>query len=122
MMRGAEARRGDPVGRGAPSHAAADETGLLGLVAIAASQTVLFTAVLTYFGWARTNAMLAHFGLDPSMVGYDTFEYVLRSLSIAFPAAMGITITGLVILVTHRVVIAPRMARLRDSDDQWARR
>jgi hypothetical protein len=121
LTTGTRSRTGDlDAGRRTPSSSLSEETSLLGVVAVVASQTVLITAVLTYFGWARTNAMLAHFGLDPTMIGYETFDYVLRSLSIAFPAAMGITIVGLAMLALHRGVIAPRMIRFRDFGDRIA--
>ena len=80
---------------------------MLGIVAVGASQT----AVLYYFGWARTNAFLEYFGLDPTVVGYDTTDYVLRSIGVAFPAAVGVSVVGLAALVVHRGVVAPLAGR-----------
>lgn len=82
-----------------------EEAGLVGAAAVAASQTVALTAVLYYFGWARTNAFLGHFGLDTSLVGYTTTDYLLRSISVAFPAAVGVAVLALLVLGAHRAAV-----------------
>ena len=45
-----------------------------------AAQTGLLTALLYYFGWTRTRSTSSQLGLDPSLFGYSTQEYVLRSV------------------------------------------
>jgi hypothetical protein len=111
---GGEARR-------RPARLLGEDTGVLGIVAVGASQTAVLTGVLYYFGWARTNAFLEYFGLDPTMVGYDTTDYVLRSIGVAFPAAVGVSVVGLAALVVHRGVVAPLAGRRADGT-RWARR
>jgi hypothetical protein len=111
---GGEARR-------RPARLLGEDTGVLGIVAVGASQTAVLTGVLYYFGWARTNAFLEYFGLDPTMVGYDTTDYVLRSIGVAFPAAVGVSVVGLAALVVHRGVVAPLAGRRVDGV-RWARR
>lgn len=88
-----------------------EEVGLIGLLAVAASQTVVVTAVLSYFGWARANATLRHFGLDPNMIGYETSDYVLRSISVLFPAAVGAAVGSLALLALHHRFVDPALAR-----------
>jgi hypothetical protein len=46
--------------------------------------TTLLTALLYYFGWARTSAQAQYLGLDDSVLGYSTQEYLLRSISAMF--------------------------------------
>lgn len=61
-----------------------------------ASQTVVLTAVLFYFGWARVRATYAYFGVDVSVLNFSAADYVLRSVSTAFPllVAMGLLTVG----------------------------
>jgi len=51
--------------------------GILSIVA----PTSLVIALLYYFGWARTNAEAHALGLDYSLFGYSTQDYILRSIS-----------------------------------------
>jgi hypothetical protein len=111
---GGEARR-------RPARLLGEDSGVLGIIAVGASQTAVLTGVLYYFGWARTNAFLVYFGLDPTMVGYDTTDYVLRSIGVAFPAAVGVSVIGLAAFAVHRGVVAPLAGRRADGG-RWARR
>ena len=43
--------------------------------------TTLVVALLYYFGWARTSAEAHALGLDDSLFGYSTQDYILRSIS-----------------------------------------
>jgi hypothetical protein len=54
--------------------------GLLSIVA----PTTLVVALLYYFGWARTSAEAHELGLDASLFGYSTQDYILRSISSMF--------------------------------------
>jgi len=51
--------------------------GILSLVA----PTTLVVALLYYFGWARTSSEAHQLGLDDSLFGYSTRDYILRSIS-----------------------------------------
>lgn len=46
------------------------------------------TGALYYFGWVRTRAIAAYFGLDPEMLGLGTADYVLRSVVAVPPVAV----------------------------------
>src|SRR5262245_8034237 len=43
--------------------------------------TTLVVGLLFYFGWARTNAQAHALGLDDSLFGYSTRDYILNSVS-----------------------------------------
>ncbi len=89
-----DARAKDSVSDDAgPDHAGPDVTdsvpfrslrttarGLLSIVA----PTTLVVALLYYFGWARTSAEAHALGLDDSLFGYSTQDYILRSVSSMF--------------------------------------
>lgn len=70
-----------------------------------ASQTALITGLLYYFGWARTQSTLAYFGLDTSLVGYSTPDYLLRSINVAFAPFIRVAIGALVLLGIHRFIV-----------------
>jgi hypothetical protein len=61
---------------------------------------VVLTAVLFYFGWARVRATYAYFGVDVSVLNFSASDYVLRSVSTAFPplVAAGLLAIGAVLV------------------------
>lgn len=73
-----------------------------------ASQAALLTALLYYVGWARTNATLGYFGVDPKIIGYSTEDYLLRSSNTAFTLVIIGTLAGLGLLTLNRTVLEPR--------------
>lgn len=77
------------------------------LVAIGtfASQVAVLTALLYYFGWARTNAMFRYFGVDSSVTGYSATDYVLRSTSPVFDPALILILTALALLAAHQSIV-----------------
>jgi hypothetical protein len=76
--------------------------GLLSMVA----PTTLVVALLYYFGWARTSAEAHALGLDDSLFGYSTQDYVLRSISSMYwPLFFGAAAL-LVGLFVHGVITA----------------
>lgn len=85
--------------------------GVLAIVGVIASQVVLITAVLYYFGWVRTYTFLSYFGVDPSMAGYSTADYVLRSIKVAFPPLIRASLTFLVLFGVHRSMVMPTLER-----------
>lgn len=84
---------------------AAEAKSLLAIVGTIASETVLLTGVLYYFGWVRAHASLGYFGVDPGLVGYSTAEYVLRSINVAFLPFFYAAIVALVLVGLHRFVV-----------------
>ena len=50
--------------------------------------TTLVGALVFYFGWTRTRAWWLYFGVDPSVLGFSSQDYVLRSVNALFPALL----------------------------------
>jgi len=72
--------------------------------------TSAVTALLYYFGWTRTSVEAGDLGLDDSLLGYSTQDYLLRSMSSMFaPLVIGLVAT-LAGLGFHALVM------------EWARR
>lgn len=56
--------------------------------------TSAVTALLYYFGWTRTSVEAAQLGLDDSLLGYSTQDYLLRSMSsMLAPLVIGLMVT-----------------------------
>ena len=67
--------------------------------------TSAVTALLYYFGWARTSVQAQQMGLDDSLLGYSTQDYLLRSLtSMTIPLVVALVAT-VVGLLLHTVVV-----------------
>lgn len=87
-----------------PSHGAdlAKLTG--GVLTGLASQTVLLTAVLFYFGWVRSKATFDYFGVDISVLNFSVSDYVLRSVDAAFPLLAAIGLAALIAIAVHEQI------------------
>ena len=66
------------------SFLAADARKLLGLIAGIVAPATLLTALAYYFGWRRERAFAGYFGIDPSVLGFSTSDYILRSVDALF--------------------------------------
>ncbi len=66
----------------------------------------IVTALMLYFGWARADAQSKAMGIDVSMFGYTTQDYVLRSLSTLYLPLLALAGLGLAWLSLHRRVAA----------------
>ncbi|NND74515.1 MAG: hypothetical protein HKN44_05870 [Ilumatobacter sp.] len=81
--------------------------------------TALLTAILYYFGWARTEAAAQRAGLNQALFGYSTSDYVLRSVGPLY-RPIG---TGIMVLLLWFVVLAGAelgLERVRDKYvDSW---
>ena len=82
-----------------------------------ASQAVILTAVLFYFGWARAKATYGYFGVDISVLDFSASDYVLRSVSAAFPLLVAIGLAGLAAMIVHERL----RSRLAGTADRLAR-
>jgi hypothetical protein len=61
--------------------------------------TAVMTSMLFYFGWARTEAAAQRAGIDQSLFGFSTNDYLLRSVSPLFrPFGVGLLIAVVVIV------------------------
>jgi hypothetical protein len=91
-----------------------------GVVAGLASQAVVLTAVLFYFGWVRAKATYGYFGVDISVLDFSASDYVLHSVDAAFPLLVAIGLAGVVAIFVHEQ-LRPGLASGADSPDQLAR-
>lgn len=79
------------------------------------SETALISALLYYFGWARTQATFGQFGISLSLLDLATTEYILRSINSAFPPLIGLGITITALSATHRRWVRPALDRPADA-------
>ncbi|MGH3824720.1 MAG: hypothetical protein ACRDRA_18085 [Pseudonocardiaceae bacterium] len=94
-----------PAAPGGEAGLGGDAGGAWTVIGVITSQMVLITALLYYLGWVRTHSFLGYFGVDPSMAGYGTADYVLRSITVAFPPFIHGAFTALALLGLHRLVV-----------------
>lgn len=73
------------------------------------------TALMLYFGWARTDQQARSMGLDASLFGFSTQDYVLRSVTTLFIPLLAAAGLALGWLALHRRVVA-RLDRRRTRD------
>jgi hypothetical protein len=62
------------------------------------------TALMFYFGWARSDTQARYMGLDVSLFGYSTQDYVLQSISTLYLPMLAIAALALGWLALHRQV------------------
>jgi hypothetical protein len=68
--------------------------------------TSALTALLYYFGWVRTNVEATRLGLDDSVLGYSTQDYLLRSMSSILAPLVFLLVAVLVGLAVHGVAMS----------------
>jgi hypothetical protein len=68
--------------------------------------TSAVTALLYYFGWTRTSIEAHQLGLDDSLLGYSTQDYLLRSMSSMFGPLVVALLAALAGLGIHSAIVA----------------
>lgn len=100
---------GDPGPAASPADVSSPVKSLQGTVRALLSvvaPTTLVVGLLFYFGWARTSAQAHALGLDDTLFGYSTRDYVLNSVSSMYwPLFVG-AIALLVGLLAHGLISA----------------
>jgi hypothetical protein len=76
---------------------------LTGITAIIAPVT-LITSIAFYFGWVHTDAWARYFGLDPSVLGLTTRDYVLASLRPLFLPVVTVLVILIGVALVHAFV------------------
>ncbi len=74
-----------------------------GITAIVAPAT-LVTGIAYYFGWVHTDAWARYFGLDPSVLGFTTRDYVLASLRPLFLPVVCVLVVLIAFALAHAFV------------------
>lgn len=78
--------------------------------------TALVTTWLYYIGWVRTNRQADYFGLDPSLLGYSTTDYLLRSATSLFGPAAFLIVILIVVGWTRRWTVDAMAKATRGTD------
>ncbi|MDI2033828.1 hypothetical protein [Paenarthrobacter nitroguajacolicus] len=81
----------------------------LEVLSVVGPPLTVVTALLVYFGWARTDAQAKAMGLDVSLFGYTVQDFMLRSIQSLFQPLAWLVVIGLLWLMLDRAV-----ARLLD--------
>ncbi len=113
------ARRREPVAKAAPGTASGPATGGSGeapqpvgdvfrraaapMAGVLANVTVL-TALLVYFGWRRSETQSQRLGIDQSILGLSTTDYLLRSIGPVLVLLVGVSGLGLAWVALDRRV------------------
>lgn len=74
---------------------------MLQVVSSVVAPTTLLTAVLFYFGWNYSYWFFDHFGVDISLVGLTTQDYMMRSVDALFVPMVVLLSAGLLLLWVH---------------------
>jgi hypothetical protein len=101
---------------GAPDPTRAVRATFTGLGAVIAPTSAV-TALLYYYGWTRSSVEARRLGLDDSLLGYSTQDYLLRSMSSMLAPLVVALMVVLVALAFHALVLA-RVGR--DADPAGA--
>lgn len=88
---------------------------VLETVGLIVTPFALISGLLYYFGWVRTGAIFSHFGVEQTMLGYSSQDYLLRSAGVAFRPVASLLLAAAVAIAVHRTLAAlyERWERLR---------
>ncbi|MET0608165.1 MAG: hypothetical protein ABW045_05365, partial [Gaiellaceae bacterium] len=89
---------------------------LASVVGAAAAPPTLVIALAYYFAVKRQEALALHFGVDTSVLGYSTQDYLLRGGDALFLALLFVSLTGLLAIAAH--VFLTQQAAVRWSAAQ----
>lgn len=101
-----------------PTNRQANDSGIepvIGFVSRVLIPAGLLTAVLYYFGYVREQAVFSRFGIDLSIVGFSTTDYLVRSTStVFFPLATALVL-GVAGVAAHYMLVylLPRLGDRR---------
>ena len=93
----------------------ADDSGLsrtARIVGTVVAPTTLVTALLFYFGWSHAYWFFEYFGVDSSLLGLTTRDYLMRSLDGLFVPMVVVACAGLVAVWTHTLLHVGTRTRL----------
>jgi hypothetical protein len=115
---GTSARRAQPTADpdGGDNRLGRDISAALRIAGSIAAPTTLVVALLFYFGWARTQALLDYFGINAAIAHLSVNDYVLRSLGITVRLLVILGLLTLILLSVHRwlvTVLATRQHSFR---------
>ena len=85
-----------------------------------AGQATLVTALLFYFGWARTQAVMGYFGINSAIARLSVNDYILRSLNITIRMLVILGLLTLIFLSGHRWLSTTLASRRHPSMARFA--
>lgn len=97
---------------GEPAAGLAQLARILGAVV---APTTLLTSVLFYFGWMHAYHFFDYFGVNSTVLGLTTQDYLMRALDGLFVPMTVVAVVGLLVLWGHAVL----RARLADQVPPW---
>jgi hypothetical protein len=74
----------------------------LSVITTVGTPLTIITALMLYFGWARSSAQSSWMGIDVSLFHFSAQDYVLRSISTLFVPLLVAGVVGIVWLELHR--------------------
>lgn len=78
----------------------------LSLVSVFGPPLTVATALLVYFGWARSDEQARELGLEESVLGMSTRDYILRSIDTLFVPLLVVGCAGIAWLLAHERISA----------------
>jgi hypothetical protein len=91
---------------------------LVAILGAVVAPTTLLTALLYYFGWSHAYWFFHYFGVDSSLLGFTSTDYLMRSVDALF-VPMTVAATAGLLLIWGHVILR---ARLSASSRRRARR
>lgn len=73
----------------------------MGVIAGIVAPTTVITGLCYYFGYVSARAYFAYFGVDTEALEFTTADYVLRSVSVLYPALMVLLAAGCAVFWTR---------------------
>jgi uncharacterized membrane protein YidH (DUF202 family) len=92
-----------------------DLSGLVDLLGTVVAPSTLITGLAFYFGVKFQETRAGRVGIDVSLLGFSTQDYVLRSTDVVVPALLVLVLIALGALQVHRLV-RRRLTRPYDED------
>ncbi len=77
-----------------------------GFVRQVVAPTTALTALLLYFGWARTNELLDHFGVSATVLGLTSSDYLISSVDGVFVPLTVLAVVTVVLVWTRALLPA----------------
>lgn len=84
---------------------------LVAVLTAVVAPTTLVTGLAYYFGFRRERAFAGYFGIDSSVLGYSTSDYVLRSIDALFVPVCAVLLVTFAVLCLH-AVFGGRLGRI----------
>ncbi len=117
------ARSEQPEGATDPSHpdpGGSDRNQVVRQLLTALSNVALLTALLVYFGWVRSEVQARLLGIDESILGMSTRDYLLRSVRPVLVLVIAVALSTLLWIVSDRWLTTRRSRH--GADDPTFRR